>query len=66
MKYQSSIRAVLLLASACAQAPVVVGDEQPVPPPGYTEQELADLANSVEVQHNLEPFVQVPMADASQ
>ena len=64
MKYRSTLVPVLLVA--CAQAPVIQSSEEPVPAPDYTESELAALAASEAVQHNLEPFGQVPKRDASQ
>lgn len=66
MKYRSTLAPVLLLACACAQAPVIQGSEQPVPAPDYTEYELEVLAASEDVQRNLEPFAQVPERDAAQ
>src|SRR5262245_11031374 len=57
---------LFLFAGACAQAPVVQSGEEPVPAPDYTQEELATLQQSEQVQRNLEPFGDVPPADASQ
>jgi uncharacterized protein len=58
--------AALLLACACAQAPVIQDTDQPVPPPDYSAEELAALAESEEVKRNLEPFGDVPEPDIVQ
>jgi putative CocE/NonD family hydrolase len=59
MTYRSTVWPVLLLASACAQAPVIQHDE-----PDYSAEQLVALAQSEDVQTNLEPFHQVPTSDA--
>ncbi|HET8933679.1 MAG TPA: CocE/NonD family hydrolase [Polyangiales bacterium] len=46
MKHRSTLAPVLLLACACAQAPVIQGSDEPVPAPDYSEYESSYLTQA--------------------